>query len=101
VTVQNDLDLIREMIRSSRPRSGSEEAHDAWDDALDMAYAALARVRERIEQLEAALREIKNTLGPDSVMRPTDGPEGLIAEAAEALRIAKDALAASQDGEQR
>lgn len=53
-SIADDVAFLREMIRSSRPRSGSEEAHDAWDDAIDRAYATLDRL---VEQLEAAERE--------------------------------------------
>lgn len=49
--LDEQIEMLRRMIRSSRPHSGSEEAHDAWDDAIDKAYAVLDTVRAELEQL--------------------------------------------------
>jgi hypothetical protein len=50
-SMADDVAMLREMIRSSRPRNGSAEAHDAWDEAIDRAYATLDSLVEQVETL--------------------------------------------------
>lgn len=63
-----------------------------WCDSCRERTDALDALAAELKQAREALVEIRNALGPETVLRPIDGPEGLIAEAYEALRIARDFL---------
>jgi hypothetical protein len=95
--------LIGAMLRVDAQRVVDAVNHTRGDAeslrALRAAVTASASVGDphaRNARLSSALREIINTLGPDGVCTCTEHDDcGLRAEAAEALRIAREALEAT------
>lgn len=73
----------------------TEDLETAWNcraNAHDTTVTELRVAALRVGDLAAALREIVNTLGPDRVCTCTGPDCGIRTEAAEALRIAREAL---------
>jgi hypothetical protein len=86
--------LHMELDQSERIRfalTAKVEQLEKERDELARVYAedVIPKWRAKVEQLEQALREVVNTLGPDYF---GGEPEGLVAEGNEALRVARAAL---------